>query len=124
MKNFLLDSVIIIDHLNNISQATDFINSNYEVSLLSVITRAEVLVGASNKNHLAIKRLLDSFETILLISEIADIAATLRCENKWRLPDAFQAAVCKYHDLTLVTRNSKNFSSQKHSFVHIPYQLT
>ncbi len=90
MKHLLLDSVIAIDHLNNIHQTTHFIDKNYEVSLLSVITRAEVLAGASSKNRSNIKQLLDSFETIPIILEVADLAADLRAKHKWRLPDAFR----------------------------------
>ena len=122
MAQFLLDSVIMIDHLNNISPATEFIEKNYEASFLSVITRSEVLVGAASED--SIKRLLNCFETIPLILEVADIAAALRKKYKWRLPDALQAAVCTYYDLTLVTRNTKDFSPEKHHFVCIPYQLS
>ncbi len=123
MKQFLLDSVVIIDHLNNIRQATDFIDKHYEVSLLSVITRAEVLVGTTSENRTSVKRLLDSFETIPIILEIGDLAAHLRSKHRWLLPDAFQAAICEYYDLTLVTRNTKDFSSKKHPFVFIPYHI-
>jgi predicted nucleic acid-binding protein len=41
----LLDSVIVIDHLNGIRAATEFIAHNEREIRLSVITRAEVLAG-------------------------------------------------------------------------------
>jgi predicted nucleic acid-binding protein len=41
----LLDSVILIDHFNNISQATDYLKEIENSAVISVITRAETLVG-------------------------------------------------------------------------------
>ena len=42
---FLLDSVILIDHFNNITAATKYLLESQEESAIYVITRAEVLVG-------------------------------------------------------------------------------
>ena len=42
---FLLDSVILIDHFNNIPAATEYLLQSQRESAISVITRAEVLVG-------------------------------------------------------------------------------
>ncbi len=87
-----------------------------------MITRAEVLVGVIHEDSINVKRFLDFFEAVPITLEIADLAAELRNKYKWRLPDALQAAICTYYDLTLVTRNTKDFSSKKHHFVYIPYQ--
>ena len=56
------------------------------------------------------------------IAAIADLAATLRRQHKWKLPDAFQAALAQTHKLKLATRNTKDFPS-RHDFVEIPYEL-
>ena len=46
MPEMLIDSVILIDHFNGLEQATEFIlNLNPDSSVISVITRAEILVG-------------------------------------------------------------------------------
>jgi len=58
-----------------------------------------------------------------LAKETADHAAELRRKNKWKLPDAFQAASALDHGLQLVTRNSRDFDPHKHPFVLIPYRL-
>lgn len=42
---YLLDSVIVIDHLSGDCKATDFMASHGQASAISVITRAEVLAG-------------------------------------------------------------------------------
>lgn len=53
----LLDSVIVIDHLNGKRAAIEFIAENEQEIRLSVITRAEVLVGVSEHGLVAVRRL-------------------------------------------------------------------
>lgn len=43
--SYLLDSVVLIDHLNGVTGATRFIESNGRDLAVSAITRAEVLAG-------------------------------------------------------------------------------
>jgi predicted nucleic acid-binding protein len=59
----LLDSVILIDHLNGVGAATRYLQSLKEVSI-SVITRAEVLAGLAPRDVTAVKALLDRYPTI------------------------------------------------------------
>lgn len=122
--NYLLDSVILIDHFNNIPEASAFIQNHHGQIVISAITRAEVLTGFKTAPHkrLAI-RLLNQFQLIPISQDEADLAADLRQKERWKLPDAFQAAVAKLHHLKLVTRNTKDFNPKKYSFVHIPYEI-
>jgi predicted nucleic acid-binding protein len=53
---------------------------------------------------------------------VADLAATLGRLNKWKLPDAFQAALAQIHKLKLATRNTKDFPAH-YDFVEIPYEI-
>lgn len=120
----LLDSVVLIDHFNNINKATQFISNHQYDLTISVITRAEVLTGFHSKSKMNLARkLLDQFEQYSLTEVEADIAALLRREYGWKLPDAFQAAIAKLNKMKLVTRNIKDFNPQKHSFVLVPYDL-
>ena len=92
----LLDSVILIDHLNGIDQATKFILSlDPEKTAISVITRAEILVGIEESDEGLVKAFLDQYRLFGIDKEIADLAATLRRNHSWKLPDAFQAAISK-----------------------------
>ena len=121
---YLLDTVIIIDHLNGIPAATEWLESDgKEKSAISVITRAEVLAGIENDERERVERLLASFECLTITSTVADKAAELRREYRWKLPDAFQAALTTNHQLKLVTRNTRDFPPEKHSFVVVPYTL-
>ncbi|MEE9431528.1 MAG: PIN domain-containing protein [Melioribacteraceae bacterium] len=123
MKKFLIDSVILIDHLNDISKATNWLRKNGNTnSVISVITRAEILVGTSTKNKLKITAWLDSFECIEIDKEITDLAALCRNKYKIKLPDAFQSAIALKKSLALVTRNTKDFNTKK-GFVKIPYKV-
>ena len=124
MLERLLDSVILIDHLNDIDQATTFILSlDPERTAISVITRAEILVGIEESEEALVKAFLDQYYLLGIDREIADLAATLRRNYRWKLPDAFQAAISISNNIKLTTRNTKDFDPTKHSFIEIPYSL-
>jgi predicted nucleic acid-binding protein len=124
MIDRLIDSVILIDHFNGIEKATRFIiGINPDKSAVSVITRAEILVGFEAKECDLVKSLLDQYHTYIIDKPIVDMAADLRRQFHWKLPDAFQAAICRCHNLKLTTRNSKDFNPRQHDFVEIPYTL-
>ena len=124
MNGYLLDSVILIDHFNGRSEATRFLLENHESAAISVITRVEVLTGFDPVGEVQAKAFLNFFPTHVLTEEDADMAASLRREHRWKLPDALQAAVAINRQLTLATRNSKDFDPTRHSFVTIPYILS
>ena len=97
--------------------------SNPDETAISVITRAEILVGVEEQDEAVVKAWLDQYHLLNIDKEIADLAAKLRRQNNWKLPDAFQGAICLYHKIKLITRNTKDFDPQRHAFVEIPYQI-
>ena len=118
----LLDSVIVIDHFNGIEDATEFLAHHHDEAAVSVITRAEVLAGFDTAEDLgAATSLLDRFATLSIDTTIADLAAALRRQHHWKLPDAFQAALATHHALKLVTRNTKDFPPSAFDFILAPY---
>jgi predicted nucleic acid-binding protein len=119
----LVDSVIIIDHFNGVAEATEYLSSMHGRVAVSVITRTEVLTGFEGKNLRLAKRLLDRFPTLIIDRTIADLAATLRRQHRWKTPDALQAALAKRHKLKLATRDTDDFPPGQHRFVRIPYTL-
>ena len=121
---WLLDSVILIDHFNGIDSATGFIADEREDIALSPITRAEVLTGFDEDQLPLARGLLDRFPTLPVTATEADLAASLRRSEGWRLPDALQAAVARCNGLRLVTRNTKDFSPDRYPFVEVPYVVT
>jgi len=118
----LLDSVILIDHLNGVPEAKEFVLAlNQEQTAISVITRAEILTGVEPGDLPLVKAFLDQFHLFSIDKPIADLAASLRQSRGWKLPDALQAALCMYHKVKLTTRNTKDFDPKHHDFVEIPY---
>ncbi|GET42823.1 PIN domain-containing protein [Microseira wollei] len=120
---FLLDSVILSDHFNNIEAATNYLQQNSEEIAISVITRSEVLAGFAPADALIAAQLLDRFPNLEMTVQVADLAATLRRQERWRLPDAIQAAFAQIHGLRLVTRNTRDFPPERYNFAIVPYQL-
>lgn len=120
--NVLLDSVILIDHLNGTAVAERYLRG-LQQAFISVVTRAEVLAGVPSGEVSLVTQLLDRFETLAIDRKIADLAASLRREHRWNLPDAFQAALAQSHGLLLATRNSKDFPPSKFPWVVQPYSL-
>ena len=122
IMKILLDSVILIDHFNGIDKATHYIETHQQDILISVITRAEVLVGFDSNSVISAKDLLDYFPVIPITKDDADLAAELRRDYRWKLTDALQIAISKNHKLKFVTRNTKDFNPKEHNFILIPYQ--
>ncbi len=121
---YLLDSVIVIDHFNGVSAATTFLSEHGGECALSVITRAETLAGLDEQSTSVARELLDIFMTLDMTTDIADRAAQLRRTERWKLPDAIQAAVAIQHGLTLVTRNTRDFRPRDTPLpVLVPYRI-
>jgi len=121
----LIDSVILIDHLNGIDKATNFVfGLDPDKTAISVITRAEILVGIDETQEAFVKSFLDQYRLLIIDKMISDLCATLRKEHGWKLPDAFQAALAQHHKIKLTTRNTKDFDPKKLDFIEIPYSIT
>lgn len=120
---YLLDSVIVIDHFNGVEDATRYLSEHGAACALSVITRAEVLAGFDDQPARLALELLDLFPTLPITTDIADHAARLRRSERWKLPDALQAALAMQHGLTLVTRNTRDFTSDGKLKVVVPYRV-
>lgn len=122
-EGVLLDSVVLIDHLNGLDQATEYLRRTGGRARVSAITRAEVLAGVQPAKAAPVRLLLEALPLIVIDSPVADLAAELRRSFKWRLPDAIQAACAIHHGLRLATRNTKDFPPRRHHFVVVPYAL-
>lgn len=120
---YLLDSVILIDHFNGISAASDFLGEQGSACAISVITRAEVLTGFEPEAARLASDLLALFPALPIDLAVADAAAGLRRERHLKLPDALQAAVAMRHGLVLVTRNTRDFRGGDGLEVLVPYRV-
>jgi predicted nucleic acid-binding protein len=119
----LFDSAILIDHFNGIAAASSYLSENHADAAISVVTRAEVLTGFDRGGARQATELLDSFPILGIDKTIADLAAIFRRDHRWKLTDAFQAAIARHHGLLLVTRDRRDFSPRRYPFVVIPYRV-
>lgn len=122
-QGVLLDSVVLIDHLNGIAAATAYLERTERDAVISVISRAEVLAGFAEGDEAPVLRLLDYYPALEIDAPSADAAASLRRRHGWKLPDALQAALAQRHGLQLATRNTRDFPPERHAFVVVPYRL-
>jgi predicted nucleic acid-binding protein len=113
--------VILIDLFNGSEPAAAFVAQVGPAGFVSAITRAEVLAGFELDEMELPRSLLGRFRWLDLDAAVADLAARLRREHRWKLPDAFQAALALHHGHRLATRNTKDFPPERHPFVLVPY---
>jgi len=120
----LLDANIVIDFLNKIPFAVDYFSDIDQRKIaISAITLAEVLTGTAPEDHEQVSLFIDQFYFLNIDKEVSVSAAQLRQKYYWKLPDSFQAALALKHQLTFITRNTKDFNPSIHKFVKVPYKL-
>ncbi len=116
MPDYLLDSGILILHLRNQPGYLELTNRllNEANTYISAMSHLEIVRGMRDREHTKTFNLLESFETIAVTGEIADIAGELI--RSWRKhgvtlgdADAVIAASALHDGLTLVTTNARNF---------------
>jgi predicted nucleic acid-binding protein len=106
-----------------VDQATTYLEQVGASASITAITRAEVLTGFDSSDVPLAAALLNRFRLLTIDGPVADLAAQLRREHRWKLPDALQAAAARQHGLRLATRNTKDFPPERYTFVHVPYVL-
>jgi hypothetical protein len=119
---WLIDSNVLIDHLEGVEAAGEFIRVEGESSVISVITVAELAAGAARRPSALQSALLDRFPVLSIDRTVAELAGTFRTDHRMKLPDAFQAALATVHRLKLVTCNVGDFPPARFRFVHVPYR--
>ncbi len=111
-EKYLVDSNIIIYHLNGNRKATNFLRQNIENSYISRLTFIEVLsfdLDEDTKNKII--KFLNLFEIIDTSEDIAIQAIKNRAKKKIKIADNIIASTSQIYGLTLVTRNVKDFRS-------------
>lgn len=111
MIKYLVDTNIIIYHIDGDETATDWLKSHRNELAVSVVSKIETLSYPFERDEEALAlRLLNQFELIHLSDAIIEATIRLRRLRKIKTPDAIIAATALVHDLCICTRNTKDFS--------------
>ena len=114
MAGLLVDTDVFIDHLRGARELTPGRHRLH----YSVITRCELLSGAVGSA--LVQRLLDPFRELAVDRDVAERAGRIRRETGIATPDALIAATAIAHDLTLLTRNRRDFEPVKRLRIRDP----
>lgn len=111
-KIILLDTNIIIYYLNDVAEASAFLEKHYGNMAISTVTVAEVLFFPYSPEALLMVEtfLKENFTWFDVSREIIFQSASIRREKKMKLPDALIGATAIYHQLDLVSRNERDFN--------------
>jgi predicted nucleic acid-binding protein len=123
-KGYLVDTNIIIDFsenrlpLNAKLFVAEVIDSEPNISIINKIE----LLGFSMVTSEIIE-FTESAHIINLTEDIANQTIDLRKKRKIKLPDAIIAATALVHEITLVSRNSKDFNGIEGLDFINPYEI-
>ena len=108
---YLIDTNILIYHLADAPRATQFLQAHRGKMYISTITVIEVLSFAADDKALAMAEafLKDNFIWLDVSRDIVFASAKIRRAKKTKTPDAIIGATALCHQLTIVTRNCKDF---------------
>jgi predicted nucleic acid-binding protein len=114
--NYLIDTNIIIDYLREYRptiETVDYLFSQPSVEIyVSAISNLELHLGESiTKTQIQdkIQDIFSSCHVLDITAEIAGMAGDFKRKGKADIVDSLIAATCLIKDLTLITRNLKDF---------------
>jgi toxin FitB len=123
-KRFLIDTNVIIEYIGKLlpNKAMAFISETIDAEfIISVINKIEVL-GYNNANDD-----MQDFIDLALVYDLDNRVVThtiqIRKTYKTKLPDAIIAATALVNNLTLITRNAKDFDKIEGLEVLNPYDI-
>jgi len=124
-KQYLIDSNSVIDYLGKKlpDNGIKFMDTVIDMTPnLSIITKIEVLGFNTTQDYeKVLKSFIDDSVIFGLTDPIADETILIRKKYKTKLPDAIIAATGIVYDLTLITRNIKDFNEIKGLKLVDPY---
>lgn len=122
MTDLLIDSCLLIDFLNHLEPAREFVLAQPKLAA-SIVSRIEVLTGV--RTEIARAHALEfcaEIEWVPLTLPIADHAADVRRDTRLKLPDAVILATAERHGQRIATRNTRDFPADDPR-VLVPYTL-
>jgi len=126
-QQYLIDSNAVIDYLSGKlpEKGMSFMNQVInDIPNISVITKIEVLgYKISNEAYQLITGFVEDSIVLGLSDDVVEQTIEIRKENKIKTPDALIAATAVVNQLTLISRNTKDFDKVKDLEVINPYSI-
>ena len=108
---YLLDSNVVIDHLGEVPEASQFLDQFAQDGIvISIVTYMEAFQGVVRSEHP--EEAAEKFQAFAVAERCARLRETLRSQNKRvksRALDLIIAATALEYGLTLVTKNTEDF---------------
>jgi len=123
-KEYLIDTNALIEYIGDLlpKKAHSFISGIIdEQFIISVINKIEVLGHNTAGND--IEDFIELADVIELTGDITSKTIELRKLYKTKLPDAIIAATALVHELTIITRNTKDFEKIEGLKVINPHEV-
>lgn len=127
-QKYLIDTNIIIYHFKDEipEHSTGLIkNIFYESFNISAISKIEFLGWHDffEEQYNQTEAFLSKANVISISEDITSKTIQIKRRQKIKLPDAIIAATCLVHDLTLITRNEKDFEGIKGLTIFNPFTV-
>lgn len=107
---YLIDTNIIIYYLEGEQAAVSFLQANRGKLYISSITWMETLsYQFSPDEEQLVRAFLQEFRQVEISFPVMELSVEIRRMKRLKLPDAIIASSAIQNDLTLVTRNIKDF---------------
>ena len=111
---YLLDTNVIIYYLNDDPTAVAFIEEHRHQSAISRITYLEVLVFPYDEEEdRKVRNFLELFAILEIERNVIEQAIETYRNKKVKIADNLIGSTAKWHDLTLVTRNVRDFDGME-----------
>lgn len=125
-ESILIDTNVFIDHLRNFKPAVAFFESiiGRPNIFFSAITETELFAGKENNDLEKREKLLHfvyQWNKIKVDNPLAAMAGDISRKYGLSVPDAIIAASAIINDLTLITRNIKDFDKVQNLSIKSPY---
>ena len=115
----VFDTNVLVDFLTGVAAARDELH-RFRERAISIVTWAEVLVGAADDGAADTRLFLDGFTVIDVNMAVAERAVAIRRRRRIKLPDALIQATAETQGALLVTRNTKDFPPDDPG-IRVPY---
>jgi predicted nucleic acid-binding protein len=126
-QQYLIDSNAVIDYLSGKipEKGMSFMNQVInDIPNISVISKIEVLgYKTTPEAYQLLSGFVEDSVVLGLPDDIVEQTIVIRKENKIKTPDAIIAATALVNELTIITRNLKDFNKIERLEVVNPYDM-